>query len=253
MVGKLIKHELFSTVRIAAIPAAIMVLLAVFARIMLETSSLSLTILIFVFYIFSVYATLIIGYCFGIHSFYQSLFTSTGYLTLSLPITPDQLIWSKLISAITVMFASLIICILSACIFFIGLSTETLKAIDEGISFIGSLLTQQTPEQSLFIFELILLIILAIPMSFLVFYAVVCIGQLFTIKNRKGITILLYVGIIFAWSTLHQLAIAPLLELTTKVSIHLTMWLIIIFCAGVGVGCYFIVRYIIKNKVNLIA
>ena len=253
MVGKLIKHELFSTVRVAAIPAAVMVLLAILSRIMLETSSVSLAIIIVMFYIFSVMATLLIGYFFGISSFYQSLFTGNGYLTLSLPVTPDQLIWAKLISAITVMFASIIVCILSACIFFIGIPAEALEEIREGISVIGEILALVANDEPLFFFELALVIIIGVPMSFLVFYAVMCIGQLFTVKNRKGIAIGLYVGLIFVWSLLSQLAIDPLLELATRVSIHLMMWLRIIFSAGATVGCYFIVRYIIKNKVNLLA
>lgn len=37
MVGKLIKHELFSTIRIAAIPAVVMLLLAILTRITVET------------------------------------------------------------------------------------------------------------------------------------------------------------------------------------------------------------------------
>ena len=121
MMRKLIKHELLSTIRLAAIPALIMVLLAVLSRIMFETSSVGLAIVLVLFYIFFMFATLFIGFWFGIYSFYQSLFTGTGYLTLSLPITADQLIWSKLLSAIIVEFASAVVCILSACIFFIGL------------------------------------------------------------------------------------------------------------------------------------
>ena len=252
MVGKLIKHELFSTVRIATIPAAAMVLLAILARIMLETSSVSLTIIIFMFYFFSVIATALIGYFFGIHSFYQSLFTGNGYLTLSLPITADQLIWSKLLSAIIVMFASIIVCILSACIFFIGLSAETIEAIADGFELVGTAIADITAFKPLFVFELILWGIISIPMSFLVFYAVMCIGQLFTVKNRKGIAIGLYIALMFVWSVLDQVAVTPILQKATEVSIHLTMWLRIIFSAGVTVGCYFLVRYIIKNKVNLL-
>ena len=253
MVGKLIKHELYSIGRVAIIPAGIMVLLAILARIMLATSSISLAIVILMFYIFSVMATVLIGYFFGIQSFYQSLFTGNGYLTLSLPVTADQLIWSKLISAITVMFASIIVSILSACIFFIGLPAETLEEIREDISLFGDILSEFVNVNSLLIFEMILVVIISVPMSFLVFYAVMSVGQLFTVKNRKHIAILLYVGLIFGWSILRQLAFDPLLTLTTKVSVHLTMWLRIIFSAGVTVGCYFIVRHIIKNKVNLIA
>ena len=256
MVGKLIKHELFSTVRIAAIPAAVMVLLAILSRIMLATSSVSLSIIILMFYIFAVIATLIIGYFFGIYSFYQSLFTGNGYLTLSLPVTPDQLIWSKLISAITVMFASIVLSILTACIFFIGLPQETMDEIMDGFVVFGDIMSyyfDYIDFGGLLIFELILYTVLGIPMSFLVFYAVMCIGQLFTVKNRKGIAIGLYVGLMFVWSVLSQIVIDPILEKATEVSIHLTMWLRIVFNAGVNVGCYFLVRHIIRNKVNLLA
>ncbi|MDE6585870.1 MAG: hypothetical protein K2K80_04245 [Clostridia bacterium] len=253
MVGKLIKHELRNIFRIALIPAIIMLLLAILARITIETSNPGLGISIMMFYIFSIMVTLIIGYFFGISSFYQSLFTSTGYLTLSLPINPDQLIWAKLISAITVMFGSIILCLLSSCIFFVGLPQEVLQAIGDAFSEAGALIGQFANAEPLFFFELVLLIIISVPMTFLVFYAVMSVGQLFTVKNRKAISILLYVGIMFVWQILNSTIIADINEAMTRVSVHLTMWIEIIFNAGVTVGCYFLTRYIIKNKVNLLA
>lgn len=253
MVGKLIKHELFSTVRIASIPAAVMVLLAILARIMIETSSVGLAVTIVMFYVFSVIATALIGYFFGIHSFYQSLFTGNGYLTLSLPITADQLIWAKLISAIIVMFASIIICILSTCIFFIGLPAELIDEIKESFNYLGQIINQFANGEPLFFFELVLLFIVGIPMSFLVFYAVMSVGQLFTVKNRKGIAIALYIALIFVWSVINQTIISTIDDKMIEVSIHLYMWVKIVFYALVNVGCYFLVRYIIKNKVNLLA
>ena len=253
MVGKLIKHELRSTVRVAAIPALVMVLLAILARVMVETSSMGIAITLVAFYIFFMMATLFIGFWFGIYSFYQSLFTGTGYLTLSLPVTPDQLIWSKLLSAIAVMFASIIICILSACIFFIGLPAEVLEMIGEFFSAMGEAIKLFAEGEPLFFFELVLLGILFIPMSFLIFYAVMSVGQLFTVKNRKGIAILLYVGLMFVWNILYTSVIINIQIKMTEVSIHLAMWVDIAFVAAVDIGCYFLVRFIIKNKVNLLA
>ena len=253
MVRKLIKHELLNTIRIASIPALIMVLLAIISRITFETSSTSVAIILVVFYFFFMMATLIIGFWFGIYSFYQSLFTGTGYLTLSLPVTPDQLIWSKLLSAIIVEFASVIICILSACIFFIGLPADVLDAIGEAFSVLGDAISYFASAEPLFFVEIIILGILFIPMSFLVFYSVMCIGQLFTVKNRKGIAILLYVGLVFIWQILYSTAISKIQEAMAEVSIHLMMWIDIVVIAAVDVGCYFLVRYIIKNKVNLLA
>ncbi|MDE6441456.1 MAG: hypothetical protein K2L12_01720 [Clostridia bacterium] len=253
MVGKLIKHELHSTLRIAAIPALIMVLLAILARIMFETTSLEVAIVLLFFYIIFLMATLAIGYLFGIYSFYQSLFTPTGYLTLSLPITPDQLIWSKLISAIAVMFASIIVCLLSACIFFLGLPQEALDAIFDAFATMGEIIRQYISSEPMFFVELVLVVIISVPMSFLVFYAIMCIGQMFTVKNRKAISILLYVGLMFVWEILSTTIIADINEKMMEISYHLAMWVQIVFDAGVAVGCYFLVRYIIKNKVNLLA
>lgn len=253
MVGKLIKHELYSTMRVAAIPAIIMILLAVLSRIMIATTNTELAIMIVVFYVFSIMATLCIGYFFGISSFYQSLFTGNGYLTLSLPITPDQLIWSKLISAITVMFASIIVCLLSSCIFLVGMSKEVFDGLLEAFTVIGNLINQYINVEPLLVFEFVLLVIVSVPMSFLVFYAVMSVGQLFTVKNRKAISILIYVGLMFVWETLSTTIVADINERMMEVSPHLAMWVQIVFDAGVTVGCYFLVRYIIKHKVNLLA
>ncbi|MDE7439259.1 MAG: hypothetical protein K2N23_01940 [Clostridia bacterium] len=253
MVRKLIKHELFNTVRIAMIPAIVMVLLAILARIMFATSGTTLAIIMVVFYLFFMMATLFIGFWFGIYSFYQSLFTSTGYLTLSLPVTPDQLIWSKLLSAIIVEFASAIICILSACIFFIGLPVDILDAIGSAFSLIGDAISYFAAAEPLFFVELVIMGILFIPLSFLVFYAVMCIGQLFTSKNRKGMAIGLYIALMFVWNILSTTVFSGINDAMIEISIHLYMWVRIVFFAAVDVGCYFLVRYIIKNKVNLLA
>lgn len=253
MVGKLIKHELHSTLRIASIPAIVTVLLAIVSRVMIETSNVGLVVTIVLFYIFSIIATLFVGYFFGISSFYQSLFTGNGYLTLSLPVTPDQLILSKLLSAITVMFASAILCVLSACIFFLGMPPEMLDAIRDSFAYIGDTINAAIKAEPLYFAEQIISTIISIPMSFLVFYAVMSLGQLFTVKNRKGITILLYIGIIFVWSILRQTMFSGIEQKMTEVSVHLSAWIQIAFNAAVCVGCYFFVRYIIKNKVNLLA
>ena len=101
--------------------------------------------------------------------------------------------------------------------------------------------------------ELILFAIVYVPMMFLVFYTVMCIGQLFTVKNRKAIAILIYVGIVFVWSVFNQAIFTHINSSMAEVSIHLAMWVNIVFYAAVSVGCYFFVRYVIKNKVNLLA
>lgn len=254
MVAKFIKHELYSIGRVAIIPAAVMVLFAVLARIMLETSEVGIMAIIFMFYFFSIMATLLVGFFFGISSFYQSLFTGNGYLTLSLPLSADKLILSKLLAAIIIFIASVIVCGMSSFIFLIGVEYNILQEIGNAFASMFEELTAifGSADVALVAVESSLLSIISLPMSFLLFYAVMSIGQLFTVKNRKGVAIALYIGLIFTWSLLRELVIGHILNAMANVSIHLMMWVIIAFVAGVAVGCYFITRHIIKNKVNLL-
>lgn len=249
MVGKLIKHELRSILRIAIIPAIVMIVLAILSRIMLETSNGSTTFIIVMFYIYSVLATILIGFCFGIRNFYETIFTGTGYLTLSLPVTADQLILSKLISAITITFASYVVSALSACIFFIGASVDIWAYL--GDFFVN--IANAASNNPLLFTEIIILGIISIPASFLVLYAIMSVSQLFTVKNRKVIAVLIAVGLYFTVGVLFSSVLFDLFITAKEISIHGLMWGCIIFTAAVDVGCYFLVRHIIKNKINLLA
>lgn len=256
MVRKLLKHELYCIFRVAFVPAIIMVLLAIIARVSLisDNNGGGATVLLILCFVYAVLATLGVCYFFGISRFFKSLFTGEGYMTLSLPVTADQLIVSKLVSSVITMFAGIIACTLASCIFLIGLPQEVFAEIGnvmEGMEIVMSDMWTSDPALGV---EMILMIILSIPAGFLEFYFVMCVAQLFTVKNRKTIAVLLYIGIAFAWSMLDTTLISPMLEnITENVSPHLTMWLEIIFTAALDVGCYLFVRYILKNKVNLIA
>lgn len=151
------------------------------------------------------------------------------------------------------MFASIVLCIVSSCIFFIGMPDHVLNDIFNSFTYIGEAIKNFANGEPMFFVELVISIIISIPMSFLVFYAVMSAGQLFTIRNRKSISILLYIGLVFVWSILKQTIFTDINRKMLEISIHLSMWVQIVFNAAVTVGCYFLVRYIIKNKTNLLA
>ncbi|MGN0817457.1 MAG: hypothetical protein ACI4L9_00685 [Candidatus Coproplasma sp.] len=255
MVKKLLKHELYCIFRAAFIPAIVMVLLAILSRISLTVSGENTAAFMLVlFYVYTVLATLCVCFFFGISRFYKSLFTGEGYMTLSLPVTADQLIVSKLLSSVITMVFGIAACVLSSCIFLIGLPEEFYVEIGNVIGSMGGLISDIWVSEPLLVVEYVIYTILSIPAGFLEFYFVMSIAQLFTVKNRKLIAVLLYIGIAFVWSMLDTTLISPMLDnLSTNVSPHLTIWLEIIFTAAIDVVSYLVVRYILKNKVNLIA
>ena len=65
--------------------------------------------------------------------------------------------------------------------------------------------------------------------------------------------IALYIGLMFVWNILSTTIFSAIDDAMIRVSIHLYMWIKIVFTICVNVGCYFLVRFIIRNKVNLLA
>ena len=257
MVKKLIKHELYCIFRTAFIPAIAMVLLAILARVSLAFEGETMTtasVLLTLFYFYAMLITLCICCFFGLSRFYKSLFTGEGYMTLSLPVTADQLIISKLASSVITMFFGIIVCLLSGCIFLIGLAEEFYAELGVILQNLGIMFSDIWLSEPLLVVEYVIYEILSIPASFLVFYFIMSIAQLFTVKNRKVIAVLMFLGSAFVLSLLNTTLISPMLDaITNNVSIHLTMWIQIIVIAAVNVGCYLFVRYVLRNKVNLIA
>ena len=99
--------------------------------------------------------------------------------------------------------------------------------------------------------ENIILSIALIPESFLLFYLVMSIAQLAN-KNRVLIAVALYFGGALAVSIFSSLAGVRIAELLIGLSPHVYAWVQIAFIVAVDIGCYLVVRHIIKNKVNLL-
>ena len=255
MVAKLLKHELSRIARTAAIPVIAMIALAVLFRISLINYSgdMALPIIIGVFYVIAIVVTLIVCAWVGIVRFYRTLFTPEGYMTLSLPVTADQLIISKLVSSLIAVVCGAIVCVLSALILLIGQPLSITVLVEEVLSEIAYFFSFTSQAAGpLYTFEVVLLIIFSIPEAFLLFYLAMSVGQLFTTKNRTVITLVLYFVVAFVWSIIYNSVGIVVLEAASKVSVHLAIWIQIILTLAVDVGSYFIIRYIIKNKVNLL-
>lgn len=261
------KHELYALFRVILWISIAVVLFAVISRFLLSETivqnasnsaasgnMLILTIALIVFYILSIGALIIAAWAVSVARFYKSLFTGEGYMTLALPVSADQLIWAKLLSALIAMFYATAVSVGSMFILFVGTVGDAV-GLGGFLEVIATLFEDLTGGDVLYMIESVLAAIFSIPMSLLVLYAGISMGQFFT-AHRVGMILLIF-GILYV--VCNVVSVIGVTPLTTYLTVnvaggeHIVSWLQILFYAAVDVGCFFLVRYILRNKVNLIA
>ena len=72
-----------------------------------------LTGLVMVLYVLAVFAILILTGIYAIQRFYQSMLKDEGYLTFTLPVGIDSILWSKALTALILSVCSAVVCALS--------------------------------------------------------------------------------------------------------------------------------------------
>lgn len=258
MVGKIIKHELYALFRILVFLFAAVLLLAVLLRLTLlggngaSAERAGFAAFLAVFYIYAMFAAILVALILGISRFYKTIFTGEGYLTLSFPATPAQLIWGKLLSALIAAYSAVAVCILSALIFFAGLDAEFYVQLGDLLADLFSSFGAYYASDPLLIVEQVIVTIVVIPTGTLFFFLIASVGQLFT-SHRKGMTALIAIAAIFVISLLNALVYEPILfACAQNISIHLANWIDILVTVAIDVGCFLLVRYILSHKVNLI-
>lgn len=252
---KMLKHELFALFRVLVFFAAAVIAFACLGRLMiyLETNKneATLSVMFVMFYVFAIFALIIAAFALGVSRFYKTLFTGEGYMTLSLPVKSTSLIWAKLLSSIIAMAFATVVSVLSLTIFLIGVDPEIIESISWGFSVAFDEIGAAIAAEPLYFFEGLVTFVLSIPMSLLVFYALISLGQLFT-AHRKALTFVFFIAFYIAAQMFSLLCFAPIMSAAESVSPHLAIWVLNVFIAAVDVGCFFLIRYILKNKVNLI-
>lgn len=253
MVGKLMKHELKGILKILLIIGGVAIVLAAVGRLFLETDPQGYLGILFTFLsLYLAIALWLAAFGISIAQFSRSLFSGEGYMTFSLPVTPTQLLIAKLLSAIISMFVGVIVSILAIIIIFSGFDPAVLEQIFDAFGNLFEVLGPMINSEPLIAVEVILLLIVSVPMTILFIYAVESVGQLFT-KNRKLFTLLLCIGLwVVVLPILSEYCLTPILEAASRVSVHLTLWVAILLSAGIDVGCFFLTKYILSNKINLV-
>lgn len=197
MVRKLFKHEFKAWLRVAPIVFGITLAVAGMHRILqfFESDTMYYSIIngsaIFI-YVVALLATMATPIIFGITRFYKNMFSGEGYLTLTLPVTPANHLWVKVITAVVFALISLAVCILSAIVITAGdVFTEVCKA---GAYLVNMLHKDIAGHLAGYCVEFCLLILVSLFMTYLLYYTCICVGQLFR-KNRVLAAVGVYFGV----------------------------------------------------------
>lgn len=276
MVKKLFKHEFAYYLRSMLPIYGILLAIAAVSRIIQffeadNTVYNTLNIISVLTYVVGIIAVFAMTMVFTITRYYRNLFTSEGYLSFTLPVTPTQHILTKLSTAVIVHAASLVVVLISACIITAG---DVLNEIVKAIAYIVDLIPERlafTFEETtaaqwrvniwLFAAEFILLALAAVIYQMLLFYGCITVGQMFH-KNR----ILAAVGVYFGYYMATQ-AIGTVLVIVSQFlpwedlglifldapigCIHSLLIGYTLLNLLVATGLFFVSRFIVRRRLNL--
>jgi len=265
MLGKLLKHEFAFIGRVAIPVCGGTLALSVIVRVLFEflanassdrmdtTLPFISTITLCVFALLAMYVGLFIVM---VVRQYRHVYGREGYLLHTLPVTADQIIFSKLIVWVTVSIAQVGVFLASVFILFQGLNAgfEPIDIIGQ-IPFMFSSLVNE-PDSAVMVTLYLFQQVVGMVSAFTTLFASISLGH--STKHRLWVTIGIYVGAQIAISTVSSMLAMIIMAFGMSNGVgngmsYLTISTLVstIFSAVIcGVG-YFISRHILKNKLNL--
>lgn len=219
-------------------------------------------IMLIIMSVFALIAFSVITTIFILYRYYKNLFTDEGYLTFTLPVTPDQILLSKVINGILWSAVSLLV---------LGVCAGCMVVFGAGAGFIDSLrdvmhmleYTIQTMGLSDWTIWITtgVSVVVSLIQSLLLIYLSITIGSVVAKQHKVIASIGLYLGITFGLSivtTLIRMIPSLYFGMSSSLSyysagwtVHFSNWLNIALSAAIAVGSYLISRSILKNRVNL--
>lgn len=214
MLSKLLKHEFMVTWKIPVLLDAVLIGLGLMSYVALRAvphmeDSIGVLVLLFaligIFYIGLIAASIILQ-IYLVLRYYRNLYTEEGYLTFTLPVSPDHILNAKLINGYIWELLSLICTLASLFIAAAGMlqamavnSAELQEFADEMMSIFGV-------DDPHFIISILLMGIISPLASTMSLYFCVTVGQLWQKHKILG-AILCYIGIYVANQIMAQVAI----------------------------------------------
>lgn len=254
MLGKLLKYDLRATAGPMLI--SYVILLGYGAILKLSGMELDLSgtyagihwmmqIFLYIGFVVVMVGVMLFTYVQILRRFYTNLFSSQGYLTNTLPVRPSQLVLSKVLMGVFWLFATNLL--LFACVVLLG--TELPAALRQTVFSAISLALNRTPGENLALAGLAF--VFSLFASVLVFYACICLGQLFA-KARILAAVLIYLGWTLAEGTLTSLVTGILVALVGPEQVDLVALVLAdLYYAVVILGAFFLCSYILRRHLNL--
>lgn len=231
-----------------------------------------LTLIIIASYIFG-FASSMIVLIFILMRYYKNFFSDEGYLTFTLPVTPHELLWSKIISAMVWIFGAFV----TTCLAFVSLfgSLYLVAAASEGIdvnmmiSSLAESLRQVFGELSTVYFgsaeawfailRTTLTSVLLGIVQLIIYYFAITLGAMVSKKHKVWASIGMYIAINAGISTFKGILsfiTAGIMGIISKGDVSAFSVAVVGYVQDaamliVGIIVYFITVRILKKKVNL--
>lgn len=250
MVGKLLKHDLVALFRLLIYTGCFALAFAVISRILMATDS-GFWIFMMLLSVWASVALIFIASIGSLVRFYKSLFTGEGYMTFSLPVSVTKLLISKLLSAFIASLAGVLVFVACLLILLSGLPAEEFQIVLEALGNVFNELGIMLSYDPLITIEIVLIVIVSIPMGLLQYYLCLSIGQLFS-KHRVGWSVGIIIASNIVLNILFSYCLLPIVDAFGEINPHLSMWTFIIVFAGLDVGYFFLIRYLLSHKLNLL-
>lgn len=265
MLGKLIKYDIKASLKLFVLVHALFLVACSLIRFFIidnldftlsEDSVIEndLVLALTVILTLSIFFTVLVCLCTEIqiaYRFYKNLFSKEGYLTWTLPVSPTQQLWAKIISGYILYVADIIVVFAGILIMTTGDNVTT------AYSHIASEITKMMgmPISRYFLFLFVFSIISALC-SVIMIYFCFALGQLFP-GHRVLCSIVIYLIITFVFQIFYIVSdtlfrFLPQWSQNLSATMYHTLVLTTILSYIVAIIQYIAIHYIFKKKINLL-
>lgn len=211
-------------------------------------------------YVMGIMAVLVVAFIFIILRFYKGILKEEGYLTMTLPVSLDSILWGKAIAGWVLLVLTVVVCIASAGI--LVLQNFMIEDVRLAWARMAELSGGEAP-LVLILVQVLLSALVSTLYNILFLYLAMAIGHLAQ-KHKVGMSVLAYVVLSTVLSTLYNTFLTPAVlnflmgydfagrtnaQIVALVSNSLWIYLAIVLVACVVF--YFPTRYILQKKLNL--
>jgi len=196
-----------------------------------------------------------------IQRFWTNLLSNEGYLMMTLPVSTDRIILSKLFTATVLSVVSTIVVFCS--ILLMAAISFDISDIGRGIRYVFGILPFESSQTVILMIQAVIALILSLFTNILLLYACMSLSMLSN-RYRWLVAIGAYIAITTALQIIVTVAIAIgvaigafgaferfLLSFPTFGQIQLFALAIYLFSLALCAAYYFTTRYMLKNRLNL--